>query len=88
MDDDKYNDTNFTTALDKVITRRLEAKKKYGDKWLLDPIEDLELLIFMKCKRVKDALSKDAYEDSLLDLIIYSLFVYDRQLRGIGKYKK
>lgn len=87
MDVKNYNETKLNKALDRVIVRRLEAQKKYGDKWLEDSIDELEAMLFMKTRRVRDAKIRDAYEDSLLDLIIYSLFIYERQLRGIGKFK-
>jgi len=82
-----YESLGYTQALELVFNRRIEARKKYGDKWWNDNIADLDFLIAMKARRVEHSLAKDARIDSLIDLINYSLFALEREISNNGKFK-
>ena len=91
----EIKNTEYEKALKQVIDTRLQRKKIYGDGWKQH--EDWEILAFIKNKvgRLQHLLfnsdieSDEKIEDTLVDLINYSLFMLQNRIeRGKNGTKK
>lgn len=80
------NDTGYVDAIEKIVKIRLERKALYGDSWKTDNDEMLWAMIKNKMGRY-EALKKsncdntyEKTEDTLIDLINYTLFLLQNKI--------
>lgn len=90
--EEEIKQTGYEEALKKVIDIRINRKKFYGDSWKSDSFEMIRNSIENKAGRLKvlepkNKEFKDKIEDTLIDLINYSLF-YLQNLIEFDKLEK
>lgn len=70
----------YQNVINKVLAKREERRKQYGDKWVNDPIDYDIWMLWGKVGRAIHLLKKEneneyeKLEDTLIDLVNYALF--------------